>query len=81
MFSDKLIPFDPTLLYQKEPFIISSKGSLEAKREAIQLLEKRSLQILPMITHRFPLEETVQAFKTFEDKIPDALRIIIENNS
>jgi len=42
------------------------------------MLEEKKLQILPMITHRFPLEETAAAFKVFEDKVPDALRIIIE---
>jgi threonine dehydrogenase-like Zn-dependent dehydrogenase len=31
-----------------------------------------------MITHRFALEETAAAFKVFEDKVPDALRIVIE---
>jgi threonine dehydrogenase-like Zn-dependent dehydrogenase len=34
-----------------------------------------------MITHRFPLEETDRAFKVFNDKIPDALRIVIEVGS
>jgi threonine dehydrogenase-like Zn-dependent dehydrogenase len=31
-----------------------------------------------MITHRFPLDETAKAFKVFEDKVSDALRIVIE---
>jgi threonine dehydrogenase-like Zn-dependent dehydrogenase len=58
--------------------VYGSKGAAGAFQEAIQLLEEKKLQILPMITHRFPLEETATAFKVFEDKVPDALRIVIE---
>jgi len=31
-----------------------------------------------MITHRFPLEETEKAFRTFDDKGSNALRVLIE---
>lgn len=75
---EKLKEFDPFFLYEKEPIIYGSKGAAGAHQEAIQLLEEKRLQIVPMITHRFPLEETSEAFKTFEVKIPDALRIVIE---
>lgn len=44
----------------------------------MKLLSEKRLEILPMITHRFPLAETAAAFKVFEDKVPDALRIVIE---
>jgi len=49
-----------------------------AFEQALQLLAEKKLQILSMITHRFPLDKTAEAFKVFEDKIPDALRIVIE---
>jgi L-iditol 2-dehydrogenase len=78
IFSDRLSDFDPSFLYHKEPVIYGSKGAAGAFKETIQLLEEKKLQILPMITHRFPLEETAAAFKVFEDKIPDALRIVID---
>jgi len=78
IFHEKVREFDPFFLYQKEPVIYGSKGAAGAHQEAIQLLEEKRLQIVPMITHRFPLEEAPEAFKIFEDKIPDALRIVIE---
>ena len=78
IFSDRLKEFDPSFLYYKEPVIYGSKGAAGAFEQAIQLLEEKKLQILPMITHRFPLEETAAAFKVFEDKVPDALRILID---
>ena len=78
IFSDRIKDFDPSFLYYKEAVIYGSKGAAGAFKEAIQLLEEKKLQILPMITHRFALEETAAAFKVFEDKVPDALRIVIE---
>ena len=78
IFSDKIKDFDPSFLYYKEAVVYGSKGAAGAFEEAIQLLEEKKLQILPMITHRFPLAETAAAFKVFEDKVPDALRIVIE---
>jgi len=78
IFSERLSDFDPSFLYYKEPAIYGSKGADGTFNEALQLMEEKKLQILPMITHRFPLEETAAAFKVFEDKVPDALRIVIE---
>ncbi len=78
IFSDKMDGFDPSFLYDKEPVIYGSKGAAGAFEQALQLLEEKKLQILSMITHRFPLDKTAEAFKVFEDKIPDALRIVIE---
>lgn len=78
IFSDRIKDFDPSFLYYKEAVVYGSKGAAGAFKEAIQLLEEKKLEILPMITHRFALEETAAAFKVFEDKVPDALRILIE---
>ena len=78
IISEKIKEFDPSFLYYKEPVIYGSKGASGAYGEAIALLEEKKLKILPMITHRFPLDDTAEAFKVFEDKIPDALRIVID---
>lgn len=78
IFSDRIKNFDPSFLYYKEPVIYGSKGAAGAFEEALNLLADKRLEILPMITHRFPLSETAAAFKVFEDKVPDALRIVIE---
>ena len=78
IITDKIREFDPSFLYLKEPIIFGSKGASGMFGEAMKLLEEKRLQILPMITHRFPLEETAKAFKVFEDKVADALRIVID---
>jgi len=80
IFGDTIKDFDPSFLYHKEPVIYGSKGGDGSYQEAVQVLEEKRLQIVPMITHRFPLEETAEAFKTFEEKVPDALRIVIESS-
>lgn len=78
IFSGKLREFDLSFLYEREPVIIGSKGGDGAYPEALRLLEEKRLNITAMITHRFPLEETAEGFKTFEDKSQNALRILIE---
>ena len=78
IISEKMKDFDPSFLYYKEPVIYGSKGSGGDYGEALQLLAQKKVRILPMITHRFLLHETAKAFKVFEDKIPDALRIVID---
>jgi L-iditol 2-dehydrogenase len=78
MFSQKVKELDLSFLYQKEPVIYGLKGGEEGYQEALKLLEEKRLNITPMITHRFPLEETAKGFKTFENKGENALRILIE---
>ena len=78
MFSDKIKELNLSFLYQKEATIFGTTGGEEGYQEALQLLEEKRLKIVPMITHRFPLEDTAKGFQTFEDKGANALRIIIE---
>ena len=81
MFSKKVKEVDLSFLYYKEPIIYGSKGGEQGYEEALQLLEDKKLQVTPMITHRFPLEETAKGFGVFEDKNANALRILIEPSS
>jgi len=78
IFSRKVKELDLSFLYYKEPVIYGSKGAEGGYQEAIQLLGKRKLQIKPMITHRFPLDETAKGFKTLEEQADKALRVVIE---
>lgn len=78
IFSDKIKEFDLTFLYQKEATIYGTKGGEEGYQEALQMLAEKRLKIVPMITHRFSLEDAAEGFKTFDDKAENALRIIIE---
>ncbi|OGP55576.1 MAG: hypothetical protein A2162_06980 [Deltaproteobacteria bacterium RBG_13_52_11b] len=78
IYGKKIKELDLSFLYNKEPVIYGSKGGEEGYEEALQLLDDKKLQITPMITHRFPLEETAKGFGVFEDKDANALRILIE---
>jgi len=78
IIAEKIKEFDPSFLYYKEPIIYGSKGSSGDYAETVTLLAEKKLKILPMITHRFGLDETAKAFKVFEDKVSDALRIVID---
>lgn len=78
IIAEKIKDFDPSVFYYKEPVVYGSKGASGAYGESIALLEGKKLEILPMITHRFPLAQTAGAFKVFADKVSDALRIVID---
>ena len=52
------------------------KGAADYYREAEELLRRGMVRIDPLITYRFPLEKTAEAFSAFHD--PEAIRIIIE---
>lgn len=78
IFPDKIKELDISFLYQKEATIYGTTGGEQEYQAAIQLLGEKRLKIIPMITHRFALEDTAKGFKTFEDKAANALRIVIE---
>jgi len=78
LFSGKVKEVDLSFLYKIEAVIYGSNGGEEGYQEALRLLAEKRLEIIPMITHRFPLEDTAKGFQTFEDKGANALRIIIE---
>ena len=81
VFSGNIKDLDLAFLYRKEATIYGTTGGEEGYKEAVGLLGDKKLQIIPMITHRFPLEDTAKAFATFEDKTANALRIVIEPSS
>ena len=78
IFSKKITELDLSFLYNKEATIYGSKGGNEGYRDALLLLKEKKLNLTSMITHRFPLEEAEKAFRTFDDKGSNALRILIE---
>ena len=62
--------------YNKGITVTGVKGAADYYREAEELLRRGIVRIDPLITHRFPLEKTAEAFSAFHD--PEAIRIIIE---
>jgi threonine 3-dehydrogenase len=78
IYSAKIKEWDPSFLYNKEPVIMGSKGGEGAYQMALSLLAEKKLQLLPMITHRFPLAEGARGFHAVEDRGIHALRVLIE---
>ena len=78
IYSEKIKELDLSFLYNKEPVIFGSKGGEGGYQLALSLLEEKKLQILPMITHRFPLAEASRGIQTLEDRNINALRVLIE---
>jgi threonine dehydrogenase-like Zn-dependent dehydrogenase len=78
IFGRPIEQLDPSFLYYKEPVVYGSKGAAGAEIEALRLLEDKRVEVTPMITHRFPLDEIGEAFRLFEVKAENALRIVIE---
>lgn len=64
-------------LYNKGITITGVKGAADYYADAEKLLSEGVVQIEPLITHRFPLQDTDLAFQTFHSA--DAIRIIVEN--
>nr|WP_277602951.1 alcohol dehydrogenase catalytic domain-containing protein [Dysosmobacter acutus] len=65
--------------YNKGITVTGVKGAADCYREAEELLRRGAVRIDPLITHRFPLEKTAEAFAAFHD--PEAIRIIVENQA
>ncbi len=78
IYSEKIMEWDVSFLYNKEPLIMGSKGGEGGYQMALSMLAEKKLQLLPMITHRFPLVEAPRGFQTLEDRGIDALRVLIE---
>jgi L-iditol 2-dehydrogenase len=45
---------------------------------AISLSRQGKLQLAPLITHRFPLEQIQEAFHVFRERIGDAIKVLVQ---
>jgi 2-desacetyl-2-hydroxyethyl bacteriochlorophyllide A dehydrogenase len=45
---------------------------------AISLTKQGKLQLSPLITHRFPLDQVQEAFRTFRERIGDAIKVVVQ---
>jgi 2-desacetyl-2-hydroxyethyl bacteriochlorophyllide A dehydrogenase len=45
---------------------------------AISLTRQGKLQLSPLITHRFPLDQIQEAFHTFRERIGDAIKVVVQ---
>jgi L-iditol 2-dehydrogenase len=61
--------------------IYSVRGEGRANcRRAVSLLEAGRLDLKPLVTHTFPLEEIHKAFETFTDRSTGAIKVVVKPN-
>ncbi|OFX16493.1 MAG: hypothetical protein A2Z18_07465 [Armatimonadetes bacterium RBG_16_58_9] len=60
--------------------ISSANFSYPNYREAMSLLEQQKIDTAVAITHRFPLDQAIEAFRIAEDKATSgAVKVVLEN--
>lgn len=68
---------DLNSLYSKEQIIIPSYGASEIEtNQALSLMSDRSIDLLPLVTHRFQLRESDSAFKCAHEAV-DAMKVLV----
>lgn len=68
---------DLNSLYSNEQIIIPSYGASEIEtNQALSLLSDKSIDLLPLVTHRFQLKESDNAFKCAHEAL-DAMKVLV----
>ena len=68
---------DLNSLYSNEQIIIPSYGASEIEtNQALSLLSDKSIDLLPLVTHRFQLRESDNAFKCAHEAL-DAMKVLV----
>jgi len=68
---------DLNSLYSNEQIIIPSYGASEIEtNQALSLISDKSIDLLPLVTHRFQLRESDNAFKCAHEAL-DAMKVLI----
>ena len=65
-------------VYKKELRIIGSRGGAGGHDLALTYLASKRLKILPLVTHYFSLEQTIDGFKAARDKSAGMLRGVVK---
>lgn len=64
-------------LYSNEQIIIPSYGASEIEtNQALSLMSDKSIDLLPLVTHRFQLRESDNAFKCAHEAV-DAMKVLV----
>jgi len=71
------VELETNLIHYKELVVSGAHGSVPRHhRQAIDLIASGKLDVRPFVSHRFPLEEIGEAFRTAESK--EGLRVIVQ---
>jgi L-iditol 2-dehydrogenase len=71
--------FDPAAVCVDEKTLLGSySASVDLQDESARLVFSGELDLQRLITHRFPLEQAVEAFRLAANPRPDSLKVVIQ---
>ena len=72
---DQLAAVSPYDIYYRELTVRGSFVNPFTHARAIELLASKQVKVMPLVTHRFPLDEAARAFETAQGK--DAVKVLL----
>ena len=70
------LPITQIVLDEKD--LLGVRADPNTCAESIALLARGAIQIKPMITHTFPLDEFSKALKIFSERLDGAVKVVIK---
>ncbi len=74
--------FDPAAVCVDEKTLLGSySASVDLQEESVQFVFNREMDLERLITHRFPLQQSVEALRVAAHPKPDSLKVIVQPGS
>jgi len=74
--------FDPAAVCVDEKTLLGSySASVDLQEESVQFVFRREMDLERLITHRFPLQQGVEALRVAAHPQPDSLKVVIQPGS
>ena len=70
------LPITQIVLDEKD--LLGVRADPNTSEEVIPLIANGTIQIKPMITHVFPLEEFARALKVFSERLEGAIKVVVK---
>ena len=77
----KMMEIEAFEVFRKGLTLISSFTSVRNSIQAVNLLQAGMIQVLPLISHRLPLEELSRGLEMMETRNPTVRKVIIQPNN
>src|SRR5204862_8015119 len=70
---------DPSAVCVDEKTLLGSySASVELQEESVRFVMNREMDLEQLISHRFPLSESVEALRRAADPQPDSMKIVVQ---
>ncbi|HEY3926981.1 MAG TPA: zinc-dependent dehydrogenase [Candidatus Koribacter sp.] len=74
--------FDPSAVCMDEKTLLGSySASVDLQQESVDFVFNREMDLEKLITHRFPLDEAVEALQLAANPRPDSMKVMIQPGS